>query len=159
MEGDRSLKLLEKICNTCGVLKPRDAYYKTSRDGMRGLCKPCYLAKRFRQLRSDPIKWAQHLENNRKIGRRHGRKYQLKNLYSLSMPDYTLMKVTQNGHCFICGEFRGEKLVVDHNHRTRAVRKLLCQRCNTFVGFVETRPDLLSRVLDYVNGGQICLSK
>lgn len=42
----------------------------------------------------------------------------------------------QNGKCAICGKDEKEftkRLSVDHNHRTKKVRGLLCFRCNKFL--------------------------
>ncbi len=53
-------------------------------------------------------------------------------------------------HCTICGIGAPTKLVVDHNHSTGAVRGLLCQACNTFVGYVECHPERLRKVVRYL---------
>lgn len=42
----------------------------------------------------------------------------------------------QNGVCAVC--FERPPIVVDHDHKTDIVRALLCNRCNTALGAVET---------------------
>lgn len=59
------------------------------------------------------------------------------------------MARVQDGKCAICLEKR--KLVIDHNHTTSVVRGLLCQRCNVFLGMIETGPaHLIESARDYL---------
>jgi DNA-directed RNA polymerase subunit RPC12/RpoP len=85
----------------------------------------------------------------------HKRK-NLKYSYGLSLEDYMKMLLKQSNRCLICGrEFVGELFpVVDHNHKTKEVRGLLCNRCNLFVGLVEDR-DLHQKIVTYVVGDTI----
>ncbi len=53
----------------------------------------------------------------------------------------------QDGKCAICRKSR--ELVIDHNHRTDAVRGLLCRHCNSVLGMVE-RPDWLKAAQEYL---------
>lgn len=39
------------------------------------------------------------------------------------------------GRCEICAGL--EKLVVDHDHKTGAIRGVLCDRCNSWLGIIE----------------------
>lgn len=63
----------------------------------------------------------------------------IKRNYGLSIEDYAWMCQKQNWKCFLCQEepktYQG--LVVDHCHKTNKVRGLLCNPCNTALGFVE----------------------
>jgi hypothetical protein len=52
--------------------------------------------------------------------------------------------VSQDGMCAICGNKRG-RLCVDHCHRHGHLRGLLCNRCNSGVGFFRDSPPLLLR--------------
>ena len=45
------------------------------------------------------------------------------------------------------------RLVVDHCHRSRQVRGLLCNRCNTMIGQARERPEVLRAGADYLEAG------
>jgi hypothetical protein len=49
----------------------------------------------------------------------------------LTDPEYERLLAAQGGGCAICGNPpRTRRLSVDHDHRTKRVRGLLCFRCN-----------------------------
>ena len=51
--------------------------------------------------------------------------------YGLSADDYKELLVFQGGVCWICLRHpRSKRLAVDHDHKTGAVRGLLCRGCN-----------------------------
>lgn len=60
----------------------------------------------------------------------------------------------QKGLCAICGQeeaFKGKRLAVDHCHKTKKIRGLLCHRCNSRVlPVVETFPDLVEKSKEYL---------
>lgn len=87
------------------------------------------------------------------IGKKAERKHNLKRLYGLTPEQYYQMLEAQGGVCAICRTIPSEKrktLSVDHDHVTGAVRKLLCARCNSAIGFLWDSPDLVQRALDYL---------
>ncbi len=65
--------------------------------------------------------------------------------YSITLDDYSKMATEQDGRCAICLNYercrstRGKifSLSVDHNHKTKKVRGLLCRDCNLMVGLLE----------------------
>jgi hypothetical protein len=64
---------------------------------------------------------------------------------------YDEMLKLQGGACACCKQSpKGERLAVDHDHRTGIVRALLCRRCNLVLGKVHDDSDLLSRLAEYV---------
>jgi hypothetical protein len=72
-------------------------------------------------------------------------KYRLRPTQVIAMLD------EQAGRCAICGrDISDFSFVVDHDHTTGAVRGLLCRRCNTVVGFVESPPEVWQPHRDYV---------
>lgn len=86
-----------------------------------------------------------------------------KNAYyrrTYGIDDFTLegMKKKQDNKCYLCGSEgfligknnHNEKLVVDHDHNTGKVRKLLCHNCNRALGLFQDNPEVLRKAADYV---------
>lgn len=72
--------------------------------------------------------------------------------------EYDEKLAAQNGVCAICSEpetvIRAGKilpLVVDHNHKTGAVRGLLCNGCNTGIGKLKDSRELLLKAIQYLD--------
>ncbi len=113
----------KKICGCCGKNKPVSEYHKcsTKKSGLKPSCKAC------RAKQENPLV---HMKSR------------LKNLYGITVEDYNLMFVKQQGCCGICGVHQSnfkKALAVDHNHVTGTVRGLLCICCNTKLGWYELR--------------------
>lgn len=74
----------------------------------------------------------------RKKQRRHNRSTK----FGISEDQYEKMLSAQGGACAICGKKPGRKqLAVDHNHKTGAVRGLLCSHCNCAIGMLNCDDD------------------
>ena len=59
--------------------------------------------------------------------------------------------LAQGGVCWICGRPpKTRHLNVDHNHKTKKVRGLLCFLCNQGIGFFRDNPEFLLRAIDYL---------
>jgi Recombination endonuclease VII len=59
----------------------------------------------------------------------------LRRKYKLSPAEHGRMFRGQNKKCWVCGR-RGVRLVVDHDHRRRRVRALLCDTDNKVEGLL-----------------------
>lgn len=78
--------------------------------------------------------------------------------YGLTVADYNKLFEAQNGLCAVChrpetlmrpkGGFRA--LAVDHDHKTEAVRGLLCGRCNSALGLLDENIDRILSLAEYV---------
>ena len=60
------------------------------------------------------------------------------------------------GGCAICGETKSghkntDEMVVDHCHKTKKVRGLLCNRCNTLLGLIDDSPTFMKNITNYLN--------
>jgi hypothetical protein len=80
--------------------------------------------------------------------RAYNLKHRLKYRYGITDGCEQLL-AEQGGVCAICG--REHALVVDHNHTTGKVRGMLCQRCNTGLGYFEDAAMLLRKAADYID--------
>lgn len=63
----------------------------------------------------------------------------IQRLYGISSEEYEELLIVQNGVCAICDkpELSGNRLAIDHCHRTGFVRGLLCVGCNRKLGWFE----------------------
>jgi hypothetical protein len=72
----------------------------------------------------------------------------------ISDREYERLLAEQDGHCALCpNEPRTRRLHVDHDHRTGAVRGLLCFRCNKFVPYWATS-DWALRLFGYLKASE-----
>jgi len=132
----------KKRCPKCGEIKGRDRFYasRCHPDGLRSACKECgtVINRKYKSsLRSAKL-WRK---------------------YGLREQDYKSLHLAQKGCCAICGKSEeggtarrgnGNRLEVDHDHRTGRVRGLLCRECNLGVGYFRDTPALLAAASDYV---------
>jgi hypothetical protein len=78
-----------------------------------------------------------HIERERAYQKRYG----------IGVADYDALLVAQEGKCKICGRSRASKnehfrfFCVDHDHKTGAMRGLLCVKCNGSLGWYEAHVD------------------
>lgn len=74
----------------------------------------------------------------------------LRRKYGISEGEYAAMADRQNGLCAICGTVPPRGLVVDHDHGTGAVRDLLCNLCNSALGFMKDDIDAARAAVEYL---------
>jgi hypothetical protein len=120
--------------------------------GTRNRCNPC----RARESRE---KWAANVELARESSRLRTKAWRAANpdkvqaqdrrrRYHVTPEDVAVMREAQNDRCAICGE--SEPGCVDHCHRTKRVRGLLCRCCNAGLGQFRDRADLLRSAIQYL---------
>jgi hypothetical protein len=94
--------------------------------------------------------------NGKKRIKENGRKYHLKQTYNLKIEEYNKMFNEQNGCCAICGVHQNEltqKLNVDHDHKSGIVRGLLCNCCNSGLGYFKESIKNLVKAKQYLKNG------
>ena len=72
-----------------------------------------------------------------------------RSIYKFGTSDYNRYMREQQGKCVICEE-SGKKLVIDHDHETKAVRQLLCSDCNSGFGRIEENLSYMQNAVDYL---------
>ena len=73
--------------------------------------------------------------------------------YRLRLPDYRKMYEAQEGKCACCGTHESyfkRQLHVDHCHKTKKVRGLLCTQCNPGIGYFQDSIERLEMAISYL---------
>lgn len=84
------------------------------------------------------------------------REYALKARFGITSKQYDELLKKQDNCCAICKRHESEfkiRLAVDHNHRTREIRGLLCTHCNHRIVGRHTDSALLRNAADYLEQG------
>lgn len=91
-------------------------------------------------------------ERERKArARRSAHNSHLKKTYGITYEDYETLLAAQGGACAICkGGTSKRHFAVDHNHKTGAVRGLLCARCNSGLAKFMDKVENVERALEYM---------
>lgn len=80
------------------------------------------------------------------------RNWQLKRRYGITLEQYNALLEQQGGACAICQRVpKAGRLHVDHDHKTKVVRGLLCYRCNRYHVSNHTL-ETAKRVVAYLEG-------
>lgn len=80
-------------------------------------------------------------------------KSKIEKKYGITIDDYEKLRLQQNDSCAICGlteEENGKLLAIDHNHKTKKVRELLCSGCNLIVGALKEDANLCLKIKFYI---------
>lgn len=114
-------QLSGKICPQCKQFKPSEGF-RTREKGTR--------------LRS----WCIKCTNDRRIER----------VYGLNPEEFNQLLRDQGYSCPICLDIFWKTPAVDHNHKTKERRGLLCKSCNIAIGLLEEDPENLVRAIEYL---------
>lgn len=135
-----------KYCKCCKRHLLFENFYLSKNGKRHSICKPCS-SKKNKEWYKTPDG---QTHNRRNLLRRRG----------LTIGQYNDMLAAQGGVCAICqevetkrdprGDGSAQLLGVDHDHKTGAVRALLCDACNKGVGFFRDDPALMRAAAIYV---------
>lgn len=146
-----------KICTKCGESKSLDDFSnKTGRkDGKASYCLVCgrIANKKWREANLEIAK-----ENARESSKRYyyakGTVFNRLRKYKLTEEQFNNLMTSTDGSCGICAS--KENLVIDHCHRTKRVRGILCSKCNTGLGKLGDDKESLIKAIKYLEaGGQV----
>ncbi len=87
---------------------------------------------------------------NKKVILRRQYGYHIKRTYGLIKEQYETLLESQNNKCKVCGEQKSYKLNVDHCHKTRRIRGLLCSKCNRGLGYFNDSLSKLRAAVEYL---------
>ena len=129
-----------KSCANCVAEKPMEEFLFNSK-GSPMWCKECTTTKNKDYMRK-------HRAQDPKRSKESRRAETLKK-YNLTPEEFTYMVMEQGGVCGICG-LVPSALYVDHDHATGKVRGLLCQKCNSGIGFLGDSLEGLEKAIAYL---------
>lgn len=156
------IQYTHKRCGRCGVVKAVSLFYRKNTKTARGWawdshcieCRRGYCRKYGadnREKRNARMRdWR---KSNPDAARKNDRSGKLRYKYGLSVDDVERMRSEQGGRCAICKK-KTIRLFVDHCHTRGHVRALLCQTCNTFLGWYEKKADKIIEFQAYISAHQ-----
>ncbi|WP_250003924.1 endonuclease VII domain-containing protein [Actinoplanes sp. M2I2] len=124
-------------CPDCDTIKPLIDFARTTAkaSGYHSYCLTCHTARGVES----------------KIRLNGGtREYHLRRRYGIGQADFDEMLWRQFGRCAICRA--PDPQHVDHDHRTGAVRGILCFNCNGGLGQFRDNQDYLAGAIEYLKG-------
>jgi hypothetical protein len=136
----------KKQCTKCGKRRDLEKFYKhpTSSDGLQPWCKVCAGA---RDRRTDKSRPKRSRMGPRPEGRLTNRERHLKYDLGVDLSDYYSMMKEQSGRCAICQsedpKTRHGHFCIDHCHKSKKLRGLLCGPCNFMLGNALDLPERL----------------
>jgi hypothetical protein len=140
----------KKLCTKCNKILDIKNFHKQTRrtNKLQLWCKQCD---------KDEKKRTYH-EYRKKQVRLSSKKSQLKSNYGLSFEEYKQLLKKQNNVCAICGkkqlnknnQFNKKVLSIDHCHKTKIVRGLLCTECNFGLSKFKDDIELMKKAIKYL---------
>ena len=136
-------------CSVCKQMLHYDNFYEArARKGATGrtsLCKVCQ--KEYARKYNKTYKRKKQLET---------RGERLEKVYGITLDEFERMVEKQGGECAICdrpinANHDGCQIVVDHDHNTKAIRGILCKKCNCGIGLFNDSTALLVHATAYLH--------
>ena len=111
-----------------------------------------YYCSRRCACKASADRWRAERPEDYAVYLREQKDKQLRRKYGISIEQYDELLLAQHGLCKICGRtcITGKSLSVDHDHKTGAVRGLLCVPCNQALGQFQESPEVMARAIVYI---------
>lgn len=126
-------------CTECERVRQRSEEQKEYHRKLKATPKYRKMASKYRKSSQGSV-----------MCREQSRATHLKRTYGLTLEGYATMQRVQNYQCGICSGSLLDTCFVDHNHNTGKVRNLLCQHCNSMIGFARDDITVLEAAIKYL---------
>lgn len=134
------IEITERMCSRCRIIKSKSDF------------------KSYQWKLSSPYCNRCRFENSTK--EYHKNRSHLKRRFGLEINEYEILLAKQNYACAICKKPESalgtktdgspKRLSVDHCHKTKIIRGLLCQRCNSGIGMFFDNVEHLESAINYL---------
>lgn len=143
-----------KKCSKCGEIKSIEYFNKNqstraSSDGLQNQCKLCQkintLSPKNKKSVAERNK-TQHIKS-------YKHSWHILNKYGLTVEQYNQRLESQNNCCAICKKPQKDEnraFAVDHCHKNKYLRGLLCMHCNSALGKFYDNISLLESAILYL---------
>ena len=150
---DQEKLSLMRRCQKCKDLKHLDDFFsRTSAKFHRSsYCKSCFVVinNEYKKNNKEKIKKIKKKEYEKNKERYLNGEYKRK--YGITIEVFKKMENEQNFVCAICHQQNGSRrLCVDHCHKTKKIRELLCANCNSVIGQSMEDPKILLKCIEYL---------
>ena len=148
-----------KKCKRCDKEKLLNEFYDRI-DPKRALydpCKECILKDRKIKYHSDKVKYQQRAQRYRKENPEIMRDMKLKQTYGVGIKYFNQKLEEQKGVCAGCRQnvkqlWKGKEvaMALDHDHKTKKPRGVLCIRSNRALGLLRENKYTLKNLIGYI---------
>jgi hypothetical protein len=148
-----------KTCTTCQQEKSLKEFSevipKSGPSFRRNVCKSC-IHEAQRKAGIERFGGEEGFKNYR---HKVSLKSRIKKLYELELEEAENLLFSQDNKCKICltgisfGRLldRNSVACIDHCHRTKKVRGILCHKCNVAIGLLQESQEIIKRACDYLS--------
>jgi hypothetical protein len=122
---------------------------KRTCDGLMWRCKNCESTYQRKY-------WKNNREKMLERKRPKYRQYDLMGTYRITIEEWNSLFESQGRVCAICSTDKsgGRNWNLDHDHKTKKNRAILCAHCNLMLGHSLDNPEILDRAAEYLRKHQ-----
>jgi hypothetical protein len=124
------------------------------KSGRQSACKACLTIRKISEYRKHRQRYLDASKRYQAKNKRKYKSHMLSARYGINIDQYETMLTAQNGRCAICKTKDhngvGKYFHVDHCHKTKKIRGLLCGRCNVMIGMAQDNADRLIAAAAYL---------
>ena len=138
-----------RVCFACKQDKPIEEFYRSNVRYYQRECKVCNKIRRSLWWKSPK-------------GRLSAANTKLKSRFGITLIEYEELVGKCGNKCEICGassSVNGHRLAVDHDHKTGAIRGILCKACNSGIASFSDDPNKLKSAIVYLEKQNLVINQ
>jgi hypothetical protein len=146
------------------IKKQKQDYYEANKEKVKTKAKAYYQANKKRRAECKK-EWA---EANKDKMNEYKKKYrdthagllwrnQLKHKFGITVEEYYILAKQAGDNCPICGvvfdwknRHKGNRPCIDHCHKTRKIRGIICGKCNAAIGMLYDDIKMLKKAISWL---------